>query len=177
MFSESDLAQINARGSDVEQVKQQIQYFTEGFPFLPLSKAATIGDGILRLTDEEISTFVELFEQKAQEGEISLLKFVPASGAATRMFKSLFSFLEEGKSDKLTEEFFERLADFAFYKDLTNALAVDGFDVKTADRKTIAEYFLTDKGLGYGSLPKGLLEFHSYPSESRTPLEEHLVEG
>lgn len=177
MFSENDLTQINSRGSDVELVKEQIQYFTEGFPFLPLSKAATIGDGIIRLTDEQILSSVELFEQKAKEGEISLLKFVPASGAATRMFKSLFSFLEEGKTDKLTEEFFDRLADFAFYKDLTNALAVDGHDIKTADRKTISEYFLTDKGLGYGSLPKGLLEFHSYPSESRTPLEEHLVEG
>lgn len=177
MFSENDLAQINDRGSDVTTVREQIQYFKDGFPFLPLSKAATIGDGIIQLTEDQVRSAASEFEAKAKDGEISLLKFVPASGAATRMFKALFSFLEEGKSDQSTEEFFERLPDFAFYNNLTSALAVDGHDIKTADRKIIAEYFLTDKGLGYGSLPKGLLEFHNYAEGPRTPLEEHLVEG
>ncbi|GAB3180254.1 DUF4301 family protein [Telluribacter humicola] len=177
MFNDDDLQLIKERGSDVALVEEQINYFIDGFPFLPLSKAATVGEGIIRLSDEQIQQLTAEFDRSAAEGEISLLKFVPASGAATRMFKSLFAFLEQDKSDKSVEEFFERLTEFAFYNDLQEALTADGKDINTADRKTIAEYFLTDKGLGYGSLPKGLLEFHRYEDGSRTPLEEHLVEG
>ncbi|WP_247237549.1 DUF4301 family protein [Telluribacter sp. SYSU D00476] len=177
MFNDNDLQLIQERGSDVPLVEEQINYFINGFPFLPLSKAATVGDGIIRLSDEQIQQLMADFDRSAADGEISLLKFVPASGAATRMFKSLFSYLEQDKIDKSVEEFFERLSEFAFYDDLKEALTADSKDISTADRKTIAEYFLTDKGLGYGSLPKGLLEFHRYENGSRTPLEEHLVEG
>jgi hypothetical protein len=177
MFNDTDLVQIKNRGSEVALVNEQIKYFVDGFPYLPLSKAATVGDGLMRLSDEQIQQLTADYDQSTADGELLLLKFVPASGAATRMFKSLFAFLEENKSDKSVEEFFDRLPDFAFYDDLREALASDGHDIRTADHKTIAEYFLTDKGLGYGTLPKGLLEFHRYPDSSRTPLEEHLVEG
>ena len=108
------------------------------------------------------------------------MKFVPASGAATRMFKSLFAALD-GKMDKATDEFFARLDDFAFHDDLRAALAQDQFDLDKAitdnDRHLILTYLLTEKGLDYGSLPKGLLKFHNYPDGPRTPVEEHLVEG
>jgi hypothetical protein len=177
MLHENDLEQVKARGSDPTLVNEQIQYFIDGFPFLPLSKAATVGDGIIRLSDEEIREKVSLFDQKASEGDITLLKFVPASGAATRMFKSLFAFLEEGKTDKSVEEFFDKLSTFAFYEDLKEVLESDHHDIATAGRTVIADYFLTEKGLGYGNLPKGLLKFHAYPQRARTPLEEHLVEG
>jgi len=177
MFSENDLLQIKERGSDIALVNEQIQFFINGFPFLPLSKAATIGDGIIRLSEEDLKQKLASFNQKAAEGDITLLKFVPASGAATRMFKALFGFLEQGKSDKSVEEFFEKLTSFAFYNDLKEVLATDGHDITTAGRKVIAAYFLTEKGLGYGELPKGLLKFHAYPKRARTPLEEHLIEG
>ncbi|TLU97830.1 DUF4301 family protein [Dyadobacter luticola] len=177
MFLDTDILQINDRGSDIDTVKEQVGYFENGFPFLQLSKAATVGDGIIRLTDEEITQLISDFDKKASEGEIALLKFVPASGAATRMFKSLFGFLDAGKKDKSVEEFFARLRDFAFYDDLKTSLAADGNDIETADEETIVSYFLTGKGLGYGELPKGLLKFHNYEDRSRTPLEEHLVEG
>lgn len=177
MFIEADLTQIKSRGSDVSVVEQQIQYFIGGFPFLQLSKAATVGDGIIQLNDQQIQELISEFDKSAADGEISLLKFVPASGAATRMFKSLFSFLQEGKRDKSVDEFFNRLTEFAFYDDLKVALAADGQNIETADEQTIASYYLTNKGLGYGELPKGLLKFHNYPDRSRTPLEEHLVEG
>ena len=177
MFIEKDIIQIQERGSALSTVEEQVGYFENGFPFLQLSKAATVGDGILRLTDEEISTVIAEFDKRASDGDVSLLKFVPASGAATRMFKSLFGFLQEGKKDKSVDEFFEKLTDFAFYEDLKASLASDGFNIETADEKTIASYFLTAKGLGYGELPKGLLKFHAYKERSRTPLEEHLVEG
>lgn len=177
MFHEIDTKQINDRGSDVAIVKSQIEYFKNGFPFLQLSKAATIGDGILSLGESEIKEVISAFDKSAAEGEVTLLKFVPASGAATRMFKSLFGFLQEGKKDKSVDEFFAKLKDFAFYEDLKTALIADGIDIETADETQIVSYFLTDKGLGYGELPKGLLKFHNDPERPRTPLEEHLVEG
>lgn len=177
MFIGKDVTQINERGSDISVVEDQVKYFVSGFPFLQLSKAATIGDGIIRLSDEEIKEVVAEFDKSASEGEIALLKFVPASGAATRMFKSLFGFLQDDKKDKSVDEFFARLPEFAFYDDLKASLAADGHDISVADEKTIVSYYLTNKGLGYGELPKGLLKFHNYPDRSRTPLEEHLVEG
>ncbi|MHA4737312.1 DUF4301 family protein [Dyadobacter sp. MSC1_007] len=177
MFIEKDIQQIKERGSELSTVEEQVRYFVKGFPFLQLSKAATVGDGIIRLTDDQIAQVVGEFDKSASEGEIALLKFVPASGAATRMFKSLFSFLQEDKKDKSVEEFFAKLTDFAFYDDLKASLAADGHSIESSDEKTIAAYFLTAKGLGYGELPKGLLKFHNYPDRSRTPLEEHLVEG
>ncbi|MCE7063113.1 DUF4301 family protein [Dyadobacter sp. CY343] len=177
MFIEKDITQIKERGSDIGTVEEQVGYFVDGFPFLQLSKAATVGDGIIRLTDSEISEVISDFDKKAADGEVALLKFVPASGAATRMFKSLFSFLQEGKRDKSVDEFFVKLPDFAFYEDLKASLLSDGYDITSADETTIASYFLTTKGLGYGELPKGLLKFHNYTDRSRTPLEEHLVEG
>lgn len=177
MFIENDIQQIKERGSDLSVVEEQVRYFEKGFPFLQLSKAATVGDGIIRLTDDEIAQVISEFDKSAADGEIALLKFVPASGAATRMFKSLFSYLQEDKKDKSVDEFFAKLKDFAFYEDLKTSLAADGYEIESADEKTIASYFLTAKGLGYGELPKGLLKFHNYTERSRTPLEEHLVEG
>ncbi|WP_031529542.1 DUF4301 family protein [Dyadobacter crusticola] len=177
MFIEKDIIQIEERGSDIRTVEEQVGYFVNGFPFLQLSKAATVGDGIIRLTEEEISQLISEFDKSASEGEVSLLKFVPASGAATRMFKSLFGFLQENKRDKSVDEFFAKLKEFAFYDDLKTSLLSDGFQIENADEQTIVSYFLTTKGLGYGELPKGLLKFHNYPDRSRTPLEEHLVEG
>ncbi|WP_373512230.1 DUF4301 family protein [Persicitalea sp.] len=177
ILSEEDLQQVKDRGTDPELVEEQIQFFVDGFPYLSLSKAATVGDGIIRLTEDKIEEEVKLFELQIDEDDLSLLKFVPASGAATRMFKSLFAFLEEGESDKSVEEFFKNLEKFAFHQDLKDVMAADGHDIASADHSAIAEYFLTEKGLGYGNLPKGLLKFHNYSDGARTPLEEHLVEG
>ena len=169
MFLEKDFSQIHELGIDLETVYQQINDFKEGFPFMQLQKAATINDGVLKLSNEELEKYTALYEKKV--AKLVPLKFVPASGAATRMFKSLFSFLEEGKSDKSTDQFFDKLSNFAFADDLKKILPQD------ADNKTIVDYYLTRKGLEYGTLPKGLLKFHQYENESRTALEEHLVEG
>ena len=169
MFLEKDFSQIHELGIDLETVYQQINDFKEGFPFMQLQKAATLNDGVLKLSNEELEKYTALYEKKV--AKLTPLKFVPASGAATRMFKSLFSFLEEGKSDKSTDQFFDKLSDFAFADDLKKILPQD------ADNKTIVDYYLTRKGLEYGTLPKGLLKFHRYENESRTALEEHLVEG
>ncbi|WP_338873920.1 DUF4301 family protein [Spirosoma sp. SC4-14] len=177
-FTEQDQNQITAQGIATEQIDEQIKYFVNGFPFLNVIKAATIGDGIIRIDEDQLATYIHRFDEATDETD--LVKFVPASGAATRMFKSLFAALD-GKSDKATDEVFARLTDFAFYEDLKAAMAANGKDLEKAvsenDRQTVLRFLLTDEGLEYGSLPKGLLKFHRYTDGPRTPVEEHLVEG
>ncbi|NBA85373.1 DUF4301 family protein [Emticicia sp. CRIBPO] len=168
MFTDKDLSQIEKRGSDVETVKQQIEDFKSGFPFMQVLKAATVGDGLIRLDEAAKEQYIALFD--AQAPKLKLLKFVPASGAASRMFKSLFSAKDEGKTDKSVDQFFDQLSQFAFYKSLKNVVEGD-------DRQSVLDGLLTTKGLDYGNLPKGLLEFHTYADKVRTGVEEHLVEG
>ena len=174
MFTENDQAQIAAQGISNEQIDRQIQHFVAGFPYLTAIRAATIGDGMVRVDDEKLITYTRRFDEVA--GDYSLMKFVPASGAATRMFKSLFAAMD-GKSDKSVDAFFEQIKEFAFYDDLKSAMAVKEQDITTADHATVLRFLLTDEGLDYGNLPKGLLKFHRYPDGPRTPVEEHLVEG
>lgn len=169
MFSEKDLKQIEKRGSDIATVNQQVENFKTGFPFMVANRAATIGDGMLELDGSELRIQAALFDSQAPK--LKLLKFVPASGAASRMFKGLFAAKDEGKSDKNTEQFFERLKDFAFYESLAKTVENE------ADKQEVLEKLLTESGLDYGNLPKGLLEFHKYGDVTRTAVEEHLVEG
>ncbi|MCX6213135.1 DUF4301 family protein [Spirosoma sp.] len=177
-FTEQDQDQILVQGVSLDQIDQQINYFVHGFPYLHVIKAATIGDGIIRIDENQLPTYIHRFDEAAHER--TLVKFVPASGAATRMFKSLFAALD-GKFDKSVDEVFARLTDFAFYEDLKAAMAAQGQDLDKAvtenDRTTVLKFILTDEGLDYGSLPKGLLKFHNYADGARTPVEEHLVEG
>lgn len=170
MFSEKDLSLIEARGAKLETILEQIENFKNGFPYLNVIKAATIDDGMIQLGDEKAAKLAKDFDDQIFGKK--LLKFVPASGAASRMFKSLFAALEEDKIDKSVNEFLERLQDFAFYESLIKSIGSE-----SADHKTILKHLLTAEGLDYGSLPKGLLEFHKYGENTRTPAEEHLVEG
>jgi hypothetical protein len=170
MFSEKDLSQIEARGAKLETILEQIENFKNGFPYMNVIKAATIDDGMIQLGDEKAAKLAKDFDDQIFDKK--LLKFVPASGAASRMFKSLFAALEEDKIDKSVNEFLERLQDFAFYGSLIKSIGSE-----SADHKTILKHLLTAEGLDYGSLPKGLLEFHKYDGFTRTPAEEHLVEG
>lgn len=174
MFTESDQDQILAQGATLNQIDEQIDNFVKGFPYLHVIKAATVGDGVLRVPETQLTSYIRRYDEAA--GDYSLMKFVPASGAATRMFKSLFAALE-GKSDKATDEFFSRLPDFAFYEDLKAVLAGKDIDIDKAERQDVLKALLTEEGLDYGSLPKGLLKFHQYADGPRTPVEEHLVEG
>jgi hypothetical protein len=193
-FTEIDKKAITERGSNLDTVQQQIAYFEKGFPALTLVKPALIGDGVITLSDQELKEHVSSFEQSSLNHKI--VKFVPASGAASRMFKELFGFMEsykgtEAEYQKMVSNtgsqsvfaFFKNIEKFAFYDDLNAA-----YQSKTGeslpegiikrDYVTILNVFLTENGLDYGSLPKGLLKFHRYSAtENRTPVEEHLVEG
>ena len=169
MLTASDLLQLSARGIRPEEVHQQVDYFKQGFPWMTLEKSATVGDGIVRFSEADLASHVERFESR--RSALNLLKMVPASGAATRMFKSLFEYISSGTPNKETDLFFDQLDSFAFYEELRSHVA-DG-----ADEVTVLKQLLGASGMEYGSLPKGLLKFHRYPSGSRTPLEEHLVEA
>lgn len=188
MFTASDHAQITERGSNLPEILNQISHFKKGFPYLRTVKAAGIGSGITRLTEAECSRLVAFYETQLGKGTIPL-KFVPASGAASRMFQSLFSFQEEATSNqeaalllenpkhKSVRQFFDQLKKFAFYPALTSKIGTLTHPCGTFKYLEILQAVLSPDGLNYGFLPKGLLDFHDYSDLSRTPAEEHLVEG
>ena len=175
--------QISLQGMDPEKVEVQLKNFENGFPPLPIVEAASIGNGIISLRDSEIEQFLGNYAEKTMQKEI--VKFVPASGAATRMFKDLFAFLESEDQSitkhPFVQKFISNLRSFAFFKDLSEILSEDNLDIdellKKEEYATIISYLLYDKGLGYGNLPKGLIKFHRYEEGSRTPVYEHFIEG
>lgn len=181
MFSEKEIQQIEGRGSDLEQVKVQIQNFVDGFPYLEARRAASIGDGILKFDEDQVQYYRDLYNEQSKSKKI--IKFVPASGAASRMFKELFAFLENNDFDnnKSVQTFIEGLEGFAFYSELKERLEAKGVNLKEAlaDKNyvPIVDELLSSEGMDYGSLPKGLLKFHQYEEKSRTPVEEHFSEG
>ena len=169
MLNSSDLTQLEKRGISPSAVDQQIAYFKNGFPWMTLFKAATPKDGVIQLSDEQVEDLVQKFDK--EKSGLSILKMVPASGAATRMFKSLFEHLQDGVENKESKVFFEQLEKFAF------SPALKKLTGENPSPKDVLTKLLLDEGLGYGSLPKGLLDFHRYSNEVRTPLQEHLYEA
>ena len=188
MFTAADQQQIEERGSNISDILNQVSHFKRGFPFLKTVKAAGIGDGIIRLSDTECDKMVAFYESQLDKGLIPL-KFVPASGAASRMFQSLFSFQEvaltnseavsllKNQKQQSVKQFYDRLSDFAFYPALMKIIETEAFPCGTYKHLEILKALLSPEGLNYGFLPKGLLDFHDYSGVSRTPAEEHLVEG
>lgn len=190
MFSEKDLQQISKKGLTVDTVNEQLSRFKKGFKPLKIEKPATINDGIKKFTDKEIDKFIGYYNDEILSKVA--VKFVPASGAATRMFKNLFVFRNEWRKNKDINidadtsfnspyHFFKNIDHFAFYEELKNRLIEDGFNIKKLiDKKKygiVLDYLLESKGLGYGNHPKAIIKFHSYDEISRTAIEEHLVEA
>ncbi len=167
MFTEKDLAQISAHGLAVSDVEVQLKNFREGFPFLNISRAASVGDGIVVVGDE-VPTLEARYDEALRK--IKTVKFVPASGAATRMFKALFEFVNEGKRNSEVDTVVNNVERFAF-GDRLRTLAPKGSE----DHRVISA--LIGDGLNYGTCPKALILFHKYGKETRTALEEHLCEG
>ncbi|MCQ2158690.1 MAG: DUF4301 family protein [Bacteroidales bacterium] len=142
--------------------EEQIKRFKEGFPYLDIVDAATPSNGIKVLASDELKEALEYYENASVKGKC---KFVPASGAASRMFKDVFAHKAETIS-KLAGN----IEKFAFY-------SPDVFGTAPYDPDTTADRLLGETGLDYGNKPKGVLKFHRYPSEVRTAFAEHLVEG
>lgn len=182
-FNTHDLEVMQTSHIRREDVERQLEYFRRGFPAIDIIRNVTVDDGIRRMEEEEKKRYVELYESGSKS--LTIQKFVPASGAATRMFKSLFSYLSS-TSPSLSdhpdvEEFMFNLKDFAFYEDLAKVFKKSDTSLEEALAKEeyaiILHALLDEEGLNYGFLPKGLIKFHRYDDESRTAAEEHLVEA
>ena len=168
MFTEKDLHQIEQHGLTREAVERQIENFRRGFPFLKVVRAASPGDGVV-VVDAAAANAAQARYEQAAHG-LSVVKFVPASGAATRMFKELFEFVNEGKRGKGIDTLLENIERFAFWPEL-KAVLPEG-----ADDRTVVSC-IVKQGLNYGQKPKGLVTFHAYADGARKAVEEHLVEG
>ena len=183
-----DLVQLKEQGLTVEQVQAQIDNFKNGFPKSRLDAPATPANGGIRvLSDKEIARYKTQYRTLGRGKKI--LKFVPASGAATRMFKDLYAFTATyfGIADNFekdypsVKEFLDNLTVFAFYNDLKACMLRADLDIddymQRGDYSTVINFLLKEQYMGYGSLPKALLKFHRYGEVQRTPMEEHIVEG
>ena len=180
MLTEKDLLQLSARNITESQVIQQVAQLKRGTKYVDLQRPATIGDGILRLNADEVNQLNAAFD--ADKEFYQFTKFVPASGAASRMFKDLFTFAETAEETQFTDIFFAHIRCFAFFDDLNQAVKkLYNCDIDTMlqqGRKVeIVKALLESNGLAYGKLPKALLKFHHYEGFNRLALEEHLVEA
>lgn len=177
-WNDNDLSQIRQHGQQPETVEQQIKYFETGFSPVHLLEAATVENrGIRVFSEKETDAWVAFYDHEAPL--LRVILFVPASGAASRMFKSLFAFLDDEKDGQGSDvqQFIESLQKFAFYDDLKEMFRKTGKDIENESFRSRVAMLLQEEGLNYGNLPKGLLRFHKYDHENRRPIEEHLVEG
>ena len=162
-FTQQDIEQLNARGISVQKAEEQLNYFQTGFPVLDIVEPAALHKGVISPSVAERKEFIAAWQEYLKEGH-KVLKFVPASGAASRMFKNLFEYLDNGDETPFIQEFLGNISKFAFGDQLAGKQGQD------------AVRFLL-KDMNYGNLPKGLLLFHSYRDGARTPALEHMVEG
>lgn len=174
------MKQIAMEGLSAEQVSAQIDLFQRGVFPIKLNRPCTLHDGIVSIPKEDLQKMSATYDNEMRKGRA--LKFVPASGAASRMFRDWYGYLERGRLDSEEgKEFAGNLNRFAFIRDLSDAVLRDGNNIdelmKNSNYTEILAYILTSKGLNYGSLPKALLKFHTYPEGSRAAIEEHLVEA
>lgn len=192
MFTQADLELIRSKGLTPDLIRRQLDNFIRGFPFIKLDRPAVPGDGILSFGDQEAGGFINFFEKN--KDDVRIMKFVPASGAASRMFRNLFEFREKytPSEDCINEllydkgfnsvySFLHNLEKFAFFEDLRSCMAKDNADsriiMERQEYGTIIDWLLDPKGLNYAGLPKALLKFHNYPGGARTAAEEHFVEA
>lgn len=184
IFTTEDKDQLKKKGISEDKIGEQLHYFEKGFPALNIKAPASIDNGIFKLRADEQHRYIFVWDQYLKT-EKEVTKFVPASGAASRMFQDLFAFLEnevDVPTKEFEKNFFDNIHSFAFYG-LLNKACLDAYS-KSIDElmlesrfKDVVKMLLSEDGLNYGELPKGLLLFHSYTDKKRTPMEEHLVEG
>lgn len=194
VFSEKDRQQMAEMGISEQRAEAQLNSFKKGIAPIKLQKPCTIGDGITVLDKAEQEKYSEIYMDAAENGRVT--KFVPASGAASRMFKLLLKFNNEFDHiniDDIREKsgddqdcadflkFANGIRDFAFFDDLKSILDQTGIDIEKQIQqgqfKEIVNAIISERGLNYAELPKGLIKFHQYDSGARTAFEEHLVEG
>lgn len=163
MFTQEDIQQLTRQGISVEKAEEQLNCFRTGFPDLDIVAPASPKKGILVVRGQEVERYIAIWEAYLKEGH-EVEKFVPASGAASRMFKSLFQYLEDGIETDEIRQFLDGIDRFAFGPQLAG---------KTGQEAV--RYLLQD--MNYGHLPKGLLLFHKYKDAPRTPVMEQMAEA
>ena len=185
MFTSEDQLMLSKRGITEAQVLEQLECFKKGFPYLTLDSPASINRGVIKADETAVEVAADDWNAYLQANH-RIVKFVPASGAASRMFKNLYEFLNGGHDEPVTDfehVFFDHIEFFGFYAALNDkCVELYGKDVATlmaeCHHRQVVAALLNPEGLNFGQLPKGLLLFHLYDDSSvRTPLEEHLVEG
>lgn len=191
-FSNKDLSQIKEKGIKPEEVEQQIAIFKRGNVVVNIREAATLRNGISSFSEEEKFQLIDLYDSR--KDDLDILKFVPASGAATRMFKAFYNLLQEydpdresveeyidRKNNSKLEVFFGRLPSLPFYNDVVAKARENNphFDDLSEDEQQVllVRTMLTPGGLDLGDMPKGLVPFHKYEDHLATAFEEHLVES
>ena len=191
-FTEADIKYILDRGNSIEKVEQQLALFVQGIPKINLFKSATIGDGVWCFSEEEITSFASYFDK--HKDKYAIEKFVPASGAATRMFKFLNEFLNEfdNKKDTINGYINKRnakdlsififgLKNFPFYrelKDKTIELFPNYYSFSNdAKYYTLVKTLLSEEGLNFSRKPKGILPFHYKNEKTVTAIEENIFEA
>ena len=168
MFTHEEITQIEAHGLSVAAVEKQIENFRNGFPSLPVVRAAAGGDGVKQFDAESVAEREAYYTDNLKK--LKTIKFVPASGAATRMFKELFEYVNDDKRTAGIDKLIVNLEKFAFFPELAKFLQPQ------IDDKEVVRNIIID-GLAYGAKPKGLVTFHAYKEGARKPVEEHLVEA
>ena len=184
LLTNEDKELLKKKGISENQIEVQLKNFEQGFPFLKLRAAASVGNGIIAPKGAEVEKYVKVWNDYKAEGH-SITKFVPASGAASRMFKNMFEFLSADYDVPTTDfekKFFAEIHKFAFFDALNDACFLNeekGVDalIEEGEYKAVVANMLNEEGLNYGQLPKGLLQFHAYEDCARTPVEEHLAEA
>ncbi|MDR2118664.1 MAG: DUF4301 family protein [Tannerellaceae bacterium] len=184
MLTTNDLSLLAAKGISEKQIEEQLACFAHGFPYPEIVASASVEKGITVVSKEGQLACIKAWDEYL-ETDRKIVKFVPASGAASRMFKELYGFVAAGYDRPATsfeKTFFDHIAKFAFYGPLDAACIAHGGKtvselMKEGKYKRIVACLLESHGLNYGQLPKGLLLFHTYPQGARTAVEEHLAEG
>ncbi len=178
MFTNQDYIAIEQHGISQETLQRQIAVIAHTKQ-VELLRPVLKNDGLLVLSEEEVAQKEKNYAQ--QMGSRQIVKFVPASGAASRMFKSLFNFLNNDDFSAPVKEVACNLSSFAFFEPLAEVLNTNNLDIcqllENKDYKTIFSFLLENKGLNYASLPKALLTFHRYEELTRTAFDEHLIEA
>ena len=185
MWNEKDKELMKAKGITEAAIEAQLKRFETGFPWLKIAAVATVGNGIIRLDAKRETQCIKAWKE-FQGGGATIEKFQPASGAASRMFKNLFAFVNEGKAAPDTDferQFFDGITQFAFFPQL-NKTCVSLYHNNVGELMEAGRYvdilkaLLMPEGMNYGALPKALLRFHRAAAGTvHTPLEEHLEEG
>lgn len=181
-LTQNDLKILEAKGIETKRIDHQLEIFRQGFPFIKIDSPTSTKRGIKVIDNNEADYYIGIWNSYIKNNNSVIFKFVPASGAATRMFKNLFDFLETSIQNEYINYFFDNIDQFAFYADL-NKLALTTYKKTISNmlqdgcQKEIIHLILDINGLNYSFLPKALIKFHTYKDSSKTALEEHLVEG